>query len=446
MSFDDLQKWIQAFPLLKDITELKPVTWINPAKKAMKDIDSLPVHLKDMEAAAALWQRFAPYLSKVFPETRSTNGIIESALTEIPNMKFALNSEPVKIKGRLFLKRDDELPVAGSIKARGGIYEVLHYAEELAISHGLIRKDDSYEKFAEPEVKNFFSQYLIGVGSTGNLGLSIGIISAKMGFKVKVYMSSDAKQWKKDLLRKKGAEVIEIKGDFGAAIEKGRYNTIADPKGYFADDENSKHLFLGYSVAAMRVKQQIEMLDIRVDEKHPLFVYSPCGVGGSPGGVAFGLKQMFGDHVHCFFVEPTHSPAVLIGLLTRKMNKVCVQDFQIDNHTEADGLAVGRPSAFASSISDKLISGIYTLNDDTLFVLLYHLYQTENIFIEPSAASSLAGPQTIKSSGYIDSLQIDPQNITHLCWATGGSFVPQEEREIYFQRGKRLVDHNLKLT
>lgn len=443
MPFKDLHKWRSDFPALDQIIELQPITWLNPFKEKMSAIRSLPVNIHDLQDAEKLWERFAPYLAKAFPETKNTGGIIESPLREIPHMKKMLDEVSHKdIAGKLFLKCDNELPIAGSIKARGGFYEVLHYAEQLALESGLLSFDDNYEILASEKFRKFFKHFSIGVGSTGNLGLSIGIISAKLGFKVSVYMSADAKAWKKDLLRSIGATVIEFSGDFSEAIDKGRQATIADPKGYFVDDENSKYLYLGYSVAAIRLKKQLDDLKINVDEDHPLFVYSPCGVGGSPGGVAFGLKQIFGDHVHCFFVEPTHSPAVLIGLITGKMQKVSVHDFGIDNITEADGLAVGRPSAFASSISKLLISGIYTIEDNELFRLLYMMGKTEQIFLEPSATAGLIGPYKIMQTNYNEKQHLKPLQITHIAWATGGALVPDKEMDSFYKKGKELFEKN----
>jgi len=435
-SKNKIDKLIVEAPILQEIIDLKPVSWLNPNKKLMKEMPSFPIKKEDMLAAENLWQRFAPFFEKAFPETVGTKGILESPLQEISNMKVRLNMNNSKFEGNLYLKCDNALPIAGSIKARGGFFEVLHYAEELALKAGILKKDDDYAIFTGDAFKQFFGKYNIGVGSTGNLGLSIGIISAQIGFKVRVYVSADAKKWKKDLLREKGAEVIEFGGDFSEAILTGRQKTNADPMGYFVDDENSNELYLGYTVGALRVAKQLEEQNIKVDADHPLLVYSPCGVGGSPGGTAFGLKQIYGDNVHCFFVEPTHSPAVLIGLVTGEMSNISVQDIGIDNRTEADGLAVGRSSNFATNISNHIISGVYTIEDDHLFVLLAQLKDSENIFLEPSATAGLIGPQMIAKTDYANKNNLNMKNATHIVWATGGDLVPEEERLEFYERGR----------
>lgn len=436
MSEPELHSYLSHAPILQHIIDLQPVAWLNPNKKSMAEMPVFTLNRTDMDAAAALWERFAPFLIKSFPETETSNGIIESPLREINAMKTILGKDEKPIEGRLFLKCDNELPIAGSIKARGGFYEVLCYAEHLAVNAGLIDKEDNYKIFASPAFKCFFSQYEIGVGSTGNLGLSIGIISAKLGFKVTVFVSADARQWKKDLLRSKGVTVVELDGDFSEAILTGRQQTNSDPMGYFVDDENSNQLFLGYSVGALRLAAQLEAQNIKVDNEHPLFVYSPCGVGGSPGGTAFGLKQIFGDAVHCFFVEPTHSPAVLVGLITGEMSNISVQDVGIDNKTEADGLAVGRASNFATVMSAQIISGEYTIEDKKLYELLTQLMDSEGIFLEPSATAGLIGPQMMARTGYSAQNHLELSKATHIVWATGGNLVPDAERKEFYARGQ----------
>lgn len=426
------------YPFITNILNQKPSLWINSKLTKVNQFSSLALGKEDMVKAEKLWDRFVPFFKKEFPETEKTNGIIESPLKEINGM----NKELLKRVGMLnvenvFLKCDNELPIAGSIKARGGIYEVLYHAENLAKEAGLINSNTvSYEVFSNKEFKELFKQYSIGVGSTGNLGLSIGIMSAKLGFDISVYMSRDAKQWKKSLLRDKGAKVFEFEGDFSQAVDNGRQKTLENSNGYFVDDESSKHLFLGYSTVAFRLKKQLKEKDITVDQDHPLFVYLPCGVGGAPGGITFGLKQVFGDAVHCFFVEPVKSPSLLLGLITGEKDKISIQDFGIDNRTEADGLAVGRTSEFASSYSEKLVSGIYTLKDEALFELLTLLADTEGIYLEPSATAGIIGPYKITETDYISRNNIDSKSVTHIAWATGGGLVPKDEMEYFYQKGK----------
>ena len=418
--------------LLEDIKSLKEVFWINPKYENFDIVkDNLEVSKDDVLDAEERLKRFAPYIKSAFPETTATDGIIESPITRIPNMKRYMEVDlDRKIIGEMIVKLDNNLPIAGSIKARGGIYEVLKHAETLAIKENMLSVLDDYSIINSDKFRDFFSNYTIQVGSTGNLGLSIGIMSAKLGFKVKVHMSSDAKQWKKNLLRSKGVEVIEYASDYSKAVEEGRKLSDMDPNSYFIDDENSKDLFMGYAVAALRLKVQLKNMNVVVDEKHPLFVYLPCGVGGGPGGVAYGLKLVYGDNVHCFFAEPTHSPAMILGLMTGLHSEICVQDFGIDNKTEADGLAVGRPSSFVGKTMERLLSGAYTIGDDRLYKLLQALVDEEQIYLEPSALAGFMGPVYVSEKEETYYLE----NATHICWATGGSLVPKDIMEEYYNK------------
>lgn len=444
------EAWVHSFPLVERLILTEEVFWNNPKYMDFdRAIQHVSLGIKDVQDAEERLRRFAPYLASVFPETREMNGIIESPLKEIPSIQKSLQSlYTEKIEGKMLLKCDSHLPISGSIKARGGIYEVLKHAEDLAFENKLLSLDEDYSKIDSDLFRQFFSHYSIVVGSTGNLGLSIGIISAKLGFNVTVHMSADAKQWKKDLLKSKGVTVIEHELDYSVAVEQGRKQSQEDPKSYFIDDENSTHLFLGYAVAALRLQKQLEAMNITIDEHHPLFVYLPCGVGGGPGGVAFGLKLIFKDHVHCFFAEPTHSPCMLLGLLTEQHDKISVQDFGIDNKTVADGLAVGRPSGFVGKTLEHLISGVYTVDDHNLFAYLSMLAHSENIYLEPSALAGVAGPSRLftepAGKSYIDknNLTEKMKQAVHISWATGGSMVPKEIMDSYVKTGEKVLKSN----
>lgn len=421
-----MEQWIDQYPILQPILATNEVFWINPTYQQPAPRPTLS--WEEIQEAEARFARFAPYIARVFPETAKTNGIIESELVPIPRMKQYLETYTKQpLSGSFWLKCDSHLPVSGSIKSRGGIHEVLKYAETLALTNNLVSPNESYTIFASEKCKQFFSRHTIIVGSTGNLGLSIGIMSAKLGFQVIVHMSADAKTWKKELLRENGVTVIEHAADFSKAVEEGRKQAANLSNAYFIDDENSKDLFLGYAVAANRLKNQLDQQGIVVDQDHPLFVYLPCGVGGAPGGITFGLKQIFKKHVHCFFAEPTHSPSMLLGLVTGLYDQIHVSDFGLDNHTEADGLAVGRPSKFVSRLIPPLLSGIYTIDDRRLFILLKALMDTESIPLEPSALAGMLGPillqQKEEGKRYLQQHHLAAKitKCNHIIWATGGS-------------------------
>ncbi|MEH6823109.1 MAG: D-serine ammonia-lyase [Motiliproteus sp.] len=424
----------------------QPTLWLNPGlvTEPARTGRAACAGMQDAEQRLALC---APLLAQLFPELQSSAGLIESALRPAPALGRVLLGEHAGAD-RVLIKCDHALPVAGSVKARGGIYEVLCFAEQLALDAGLLPgigrevRDIDYLRLAETDARALFGRYRIAVGSTGNLGLSIGIMAARLGFQVTVHMSRDAKAWKKKRLRDAGVEVVEHRGDYAAAVAEGRRQTEADPYGYFVDDENSERLFYGYSVAALRLQQQLQQANIRVDRDNPLFVYLPCGVGGAPGGISYGLKQLFGDSVHCFFAEPVQAPCMLYALAAGRV--LPVSELGLSVATEADGLAVGSASALVAELMRSRLSGVFTVTDEDLLRWVYLLHQHEGVDVEPSATAGFAGPGLLTQSEtglrYVQQqgLGKSMEHAHHIVWTTGGRFVPAAEQAEFIARGRQL--------
>lgn len=131
---------------------------------------------------------------------------------------------------------------------------------------------------------------------------------------------------------------------------------------------------------------------------------------------------------------------MLIGMATGLHEKISVKDFGIDGKTEADGLAVGRPSGIVGKMMEPIISGIFTLDDAKLFDYMRDLNSSEDIRIEPSACSTFEGPAKMfayeGSKKYLadNNLLEIKDNISHFAWATGGKLVPKKIMDDYLAR------------
>lgn len=427
----DLEKLEYDFPLVSKLKNKEPIFFESPIYTEFElEKNDMDLSLLDIKKASDRLKRFEPFFLDAFEDMEATKGIVESPIVRIPTMKDMLEEMyGVDINNSVYLKLDNLLPISGSVKARGGIYNVLKIAEDVAREELILEEDSDYSQFLEGHFTEVFSQYRLICGSTGNLGLSVGIIGQKLGFRTEIHMSSDAEEWKKKKLRDIGVTVVEHDADYTAAVRFARLEALKSKRAYFVDDENSKTLFLGYAVAALRLKEQMNHARIDVNKDYPLYVYLPCGVGSAPGGIAFGLKHMFGEGVHPIFVEPVSAPSFTLGAITKKYADISIYDIGLDGVTSADGLAVGRPSKFVSKMMGTQVYGYMTVKDDDMFKLLKHLRDTEGFKIEPSAAAGLAGPAMLSQAGSVR------ETATHLVWLTGGSAVPTEVWSNYYEKG-----------
>ncbi len=379
----------------------------------------------DIDEAEKLLIRFAPALARLFPELERTAGVIESPLVRADRLASLVDQ---KIIERLWVKLDSELPLTGSIKARGGIYEVLKFAESIALKAGRLSVESDYTLFANQEMRKAMGAHRVVVGSTGNLGLSIGTIAKALGMKAEIHMSNDAKLWKMQKLKQLGAHVVEHRGDYSVAVENARINAAQDEFAYFVDDETSMDLFLGYATAARRLRDQLVQENIDVTPQSPLIVFLPCGVGGAPGGITYGLKQIFGKNVHCIFVEPTQSPCFLLRALSPKDSEATVYDLGLSNKTIADGLAVPKASETAYDIVANDVFAYATVDDQEMTEWVSAAHRLDQIRLEPSAASGFAALRNSVSLNLGFDADSSP---TYLVWTTGGKLIPDDEFSKY---------------
>jgi D-serine dehydratase len=300
---------------------------------------------------------------------------------------------------------------------------VLCHAEQLALDAGLLAPGGDTALLADAPARALFARHRVLVGSTGNLGYSVGVMARALGLGVEVHMSHDAQAWKKDRLRAVGATVVEHAGDYAQAVAGARALAAADPAAYFIDDEDSLLLFLGYAAAAWDLAPQLAAQGLVPTPARPLRVYLPCGVGGAPGGVAFGLKCLWGDAVQVVFVEPVAAPCFLLRLATGD-DAASVYDIGLSNRTVADGLAVPRASARVAALAGPLVDAVVTVSDADLLRMLRFQHEAHGLQLEPSAAAGfvahemLAGPCAEAVAAWC------PAPVIPLVWTTGGQGLP----------------------
>ncbi|OYW69321.1 MAG: hypothetical protein B7Z25_05995, partial [Aerococcus viridans] len=90
-------------------------------------------------------------------------------------------------------------------------------------------------------------------------------------------------------------------------------------------------------------------------------------------------------------------------------------------------------------LTENIFNGGYTLTDEEANRMLSTLKDVEDIFVEPAATAGLVGPERLFNTEagrkYLEAHDLTDKidNMTHIAWATGGSMVPEDEQELFYQ-------------
>jgi [CysO sulfur-carrier protein]-thiocarboxylate-dependent cysteine synthase len=140
--------------------------------------------------------------------------------------------------------------------------------------------------------------------TSGNTGISLAMICARKGYRLRVVMPENVTPERTQLLRMYGAEIVYSEGSKGSngAVEKALAMAAEDPSCYMPDQYgNQANPNAHYNGTALEILEELDEVSAFV---------AGLGTGGTLMGNGRRLKETFGDAVKIVAAEPMQGEPV----------------------------------------------------------------------------------------------------------------------------------------
>jgi len=216
--------------------------------------------------------------------------------------------------------------------------------------------------------------------TSGNTGISLALICARKGYRLKVVMPENVTPERTQLLEMYGAEIIYSEGSLGSngAVEKALQMAAADPELYMPYQYgNEANPNAHYNGTALEILDELDEVSAFV---------AGLGTGGTLMGNGRRLKETFGDAVKIVAAEPMQGepvqglrslddgfipPIIDLSLLDRKIfvtnrDAIIWTRRLLDEEGVFAGVSSGAIASIAVRIAGELDEGnvVFVVADD----------------------------------------------------------------------------------
>lgn len=258
----------------------------------------------------------------------------------------------------IFLKDESYRFGLNAFKVLGGAYAIGKY---LANELNMDISELSFDYLRSPKVKKELGQITFVTATDGNHGRGVAWAAKQLGQKAVIYMPKVASKTRVDNIRKEGAEVNVIDGNYDDAVaisdemaKKNNWVVIQDTAwdGY---EDIPTWIMQGYATI---VDEAIEQLNKENIEK-PTHVFLQAGVGSFAGSILGYLASKFGeDRPITIIMEPNDADCLYKSSLTGQREIV-----NGDMPTIMAGLACGSPNTISYEILKNYADGYLSCPD-----------------------------------------------------------------------------------
>ena len=225
--------------------------------------------------------------------------------------------------------------------------------------------------YAVERVKEGKKNITVSTATAGNHGRSVAWGAQRLGLKCKIFISEYVSDARAEEMRKLGAEIIRVKGNYEKSLEEciNQSNTngweIVQDVAWENYENVPKLTMAGYSVMIKEISNQTD--------QYITHIFLQAGVGGMASGAILGVAQYFKRIPKIVIVEPENADCVL-----QSVDKGSLQKVDIKKESIMGGMSCGEVSLvpwkilknsvnLCTSISDKNVAKTITMLKNNYF-------------------------------------------------------------------------------
>ncbi len=178
--------------------------------------------------------------------------------------------------------------------------------------------------YAVEKVTKGNKDMIVSTATAGNHGRSVAWGAKKLGMKCKIFISEYVSEFRAEVMRSFGAEVIRVKGNYDNSlkecIKQSKQNNwqIVQDVAWEGYKLVPKLTMAGYSVMMKEISEQIKNQKIS-------HVILQAGVGGMAAGTIAGIAKYLDNVPKIIIVEPESAACVLESIKAGKIEKISIK-------------------------------------------------------------------------------------------------------------------------
>ena len=225
--------------------------------------------------------------------------------------------------------------------------------------------------YAVEKVTKGNKKVVVSTATAGNHGRSVAWGSKKLGLKCKIFISEYVSEFRAEVMRSFGADIIRVKGNYDNSlkecIKQSKQNNWQIVQDVAWQDYKlvPKLTMAGYSVMMKEISEQINNQQIS-------HVILQAGVGGMAASIVAGIARYLDNVPKIIIVEPESAACVLESIKAGKIEKISIKKESL-----MGGMSCDEVSLVPWEILKNSISYCVTVSDDYISKTVKFLANSE---------------------------------------------------------------------